>query len=89
MSALRKKCEVERYLQKDSREIDRMIADDNFPVVRLPGETRPTPRFRLRDVHTWLCQYVRGAAPLSYEEFVREFDAAQRRSGKCAVISDQ
>ena len=89
MSALRKKCEVERYLQKDSREIDRMIADDNFPVVRLPGETRPTPRFRLRDVHTWLCQYVRGAAPLSYDEFVREVDAAQRRSGKCAVISDQ
>lgn len=72
---LRKKSDVARYLGKDAAEVDRLLADDGLPHVRLPGATRPTVRFRLRDVYEWLMRYNRGCS-MSYEDFRREFDGA-------------
>ena len=77
MSRLRKKSELVRYLGKPAEEVDRMMEEDKLPHMNLPGMQRPSPRFRLRDVHRWLMQYSKGCDLKDFAEFEREFDAAQ------------
>ncbi len=77
MSKLRKRSEIARYLGKPPEEVDRMTEEDGLPCVRLPGASKPSVRFRLRDFHGWLQRWNRGCDLKSYADFEREFEEAQ------------
>lgn len=75
---LRKRSELARYLGKPPEEIDRMTEEDGLPHMRLPGSSRPSNRYRLRDVWEWLQKWNRGCDLKDFSEFEREFDEAQK-----------
>ena len=77
MSKLRKRSELARYLGKPPAEIDRMVEVNGLPYLRLPGESKPAMRFRLRDVFQWLQKWNRGCDLKSFADFEREFEEAQ------------
>jgi hypothetical protein len=74
---LRKAAELGRFLGKQADEIERMMVEDGLPHVRLPGRTKPSVRFHLRDVHAWLVRYAPGSVLGDYAEFARAFEEAQ------------
>lgn len=76
---MRKSAELVRFLGKDAAEIERMMKEDELPHLMVPGRTKPSPRFFLPDVHSWLCKYAKGqgAAVMNYGEFLRAFESAQ------------
>jgi hypothetical protein len=74
---MRKVAEVGRFLGKQPDEIVRMMVEDGLPHVRLPGRSKPSVRFVLKDVHAWLVRYAPGSVLADYEEFVRAFEGAQ------------
>jgi hypothetical protein len=74
---LRKAAEIGRFLGKPAEEIERMMAEDGLPNVRLPGRTKPSVRFHLPDVHAWLVRYAPGSVLADYREFARAFEDAQ------------
>ena len=84
MSRPRKRTEMVRraavagFLGMEPEEIARMIAEDDLPVVKLPGRQRSAIRIFLPDLHVWLMIGGRLCRRLaSYEEFRRAFFAAQ------------
>ena len=74
-----KRAEVARFLGKDTSEIDRMIEQDGMPHLSLPGPTKPSVRFFLRDLHEWLTKFNRGCeAFLRLEDFETAFRQANQ-----------
>ena len=74
---LRKAVELARFFGKPPDEIERMMAEDGLPKVRLPGKNKPSVRFYLPDVHAWLVGYAPGSVLTDYKEFLRAFEEAQ------------
>ena len=74
---MRKAAELGRFLAKPADEIERMMVEDGLPHVRLPGRSKPSVRFVLKDVHAWLVRYAPGSVLGDFEEFVRAFEGAQ------------
>lgn len=78
-----KRAEVARFLGKDAVEIDRMIAQDGMPHMSLPGPTKPSVRFFLPDLHSWLAKFnCGGAAFARLEDFECAFRQANVRGGE-------
>ena len=48
------KSELARYLRLEPEDIDRAVAEDKLPCLKLLGEARFSQRFPLRGVHAWL-----------------------------------
>jgi hypothetical protein len=70
---------VARFMGTDSREIDRMIEEDDLPHQRFPGKGKPSIRIFLPDFHAWTLRYSRGeiSAVADYPTFKASFMAAQ------------
>jgi hypothetical protein len=76
-----KRAEVARFLGKDASEIDRMIEQDGMPHLSLPGPTKPSVRFFLRDLHGWLLRFNRGCEAFQrLEDFETAFREANQET---------
>ena len=82
-SEMVKRTDVRRFLAVDPDEVDRMIEQDDLPVVKVPGRLKPAIRIFLPDFHAWLLTWTRtGAAIRDYKVFRKAFFAAAAVGGK-------
>jgi hypothetical protein len=72
------KGDVAVYLGVEPEDIDRMVAEDKLPCLRLLGKKRFIHKFPLRGVHAWLVERTENAPRelLDFERFREDFQWA-------------
>jgi hypothetical protein len=72
------KGDVAAYLGVEPEDIDRMVAEDKLPCLRLLGKKRFIHKFPLRGVHAWLVERTENAPRemLDFERFREDFAEA-------------
>lgn len=62
------------FLGIKSREWRRLMEEDDLPVIKIPGRTRPCHKVQPRMLWNWLKGRTSGEF-LSYDDFLRELEA--------------
>lgn len=65
---------VTSFLGVKSREWRRLMEEDDFPVIKIPGRTRPCHKVQPRMLWLWLKNRTSGEF-LSYDDFLLELEA--------------
>ncbi|MGB1258793.1 MAG: hypothetical protein ACPG6P_01975 [Akkermansiaceae bacterium] len=70
------------FLGVKSREWRRLVDEDDFPVIKIPGRTRPCHKVQPRMLWLWLKNRSSGEF-LSYDEFLQELEAYLVKRNSC------
>ena len=70
------------FLGMKPREWRRLVEEDDFPVIKIPGRTRPCHKVQPRMLWLWLKNRTSGEF-LSYDEFLQELEAYLVKRNSC------
>jgi hypothetical protein len=78
------KSELARFLRMEPEDIDRAVAEDKLPCLKLLGSRKFSQRFPLRGVHAWLLERTENVPERmwDYGRFREDFEGAVKARKK-------